>query len=324
VLDRLRAVPGVSAAAGVAYIGMGWEPRTPRDYSVEGRPEKQYGERPQAEFHAVTEGYFKTLEIPLLAGRDFDRTDTQQRPPVVIINETMARTGFPGESPIGHRIRTGTSLRAPWMEIIGVVGDTRWQHPSQPAQPVIFASSIQGYGNSPSLLVRTSLDAASLATTIRSLLNDANHTLPVKFETMEALFDSTLAYPRFRTQVIGLFATVATILAAVGIFSVMAYLVGQRTRELAVRRALGAGAADVMRLVVSQGLRLVAIGLVVGLASALALARLLTGLLYEISSWDVGTYLGTIAVLASAALFATLVPAIRAAAIAPVVVLQQD
>jgi putative ABC transport system permease protein len=324
VLDRLRAVPGVISAAGVAYVGMGLEPRTPRDYYVEGRPEGRAGERPQAEFHAVTEDYFKTLEIPLLAGRDFNRTDTRGRTPVIIINESLARSSFPGESPIGKRIRTGTSLRASYDEIIGVVGDTRWQDPSQRAQPVIYASSTQGFGNSPSILARTSLDEASLATTLRRLLNEANPTVPVKFETMEQLFDDTLAYPRFRTQVIGLFAAVATVLAIVGIFSVLAYLVGQRTRELAVRRALGARATDVIRLIVGQGLRLVAIGLVLGLAGALALARLLTGLLYEISSWDVGTYLGTTVVLGSAALLATLFPAIKAAAIAPLVALQQE
>jgi putative ABC transport system permease protein len=155
-------------------------------------------------------------------------------------------------------------------------------------------------------------------------LYEANPTVPVKFETMDELFDDTLAYPRFRTQVIGLFASVAALLAAVGIFSVLAYLVGQRTRELAVRRALGARASDVIGLIVGQGLRMVAIGLVLGLAGALAVARLLTGLLYGINSWDVGTYLGAIAVLGSAALLATLLPAIRAATIAPVILLQQD
>jgi predicted permease len=324
VLDRLRAVPGVSAAAGVAYVGMGLEPRTPRDYWVEGRPEARAGERPQAEFHAVTEDYFRTLEIPLLAGRDFARTDTRGTPGVVIINEILARTAFPGESPIGKRLRTGTSLRAPWFEIIGVVGDTRMQDPSQPAQQVIYAASNQGLGNSPSILARTSLDEASLAATLRRLLNEANPTVPVKFKTMEELFDDKLAYPRFRTQVIGLFASVATVLAAVGIFSVLAYLVGQRTRELAVRRALGAHAADVIRLVVGQGLRLVAIGLVLGMAGALAVSRLLTGLLYEIGPWDAISYLGTIVVLGSAALLATLLPAIRATTITPTVVLRQE
>ena len=324
VLDRLRAVPGVKAASGVAYLGMGREPRSPRDFYIQGRPEGRPGERPQAEYHAITADYFKTLEIPVRAGRDFDRTDTPERPPVVIVNETLARTAFPGKSPIGERVRTGTSPRAPWMEIVGVVGDTRWQDPSQPARAVIYAASTQLAGNSLALLARTSVDELSLASTLRTILHDANPTVPVTFETMEELFDSTLAYPRFRTQVIGLFAGVAAILAGVGIFSVLAYLVGQRTRELAVRRALGARAVDVVGLVVGQGLRLVAGGLVLGLAGALAVTRLLTGLLYEISPWDVGTYLGTIAVLGGAAMLATLLPAIRAATIAPVVALQQE
>jgi putative ABC transport system permease protein len=210
------------------------------------------------------------------------------------------------------------------MEIVGVVGDTRWQDPSQPALPVIYAASAQGAGNSLSLLARTSLDQRSLAGTLRALLREANPTVPVRFETMEELFNAALAYPRFRTQVIGLFAGVAALLAAMGLFSVLAYLVGQRQRELAVRRALGARAGDVVGLIVGQGLRLVAIGLALGLAGALAIARLLTGLLYEISPFDVGTYLGTIAVLGSAALLATLIPAIRAATIAPAVVLQQE
>ena len=141
---------------------------------------------------------------------------------------------------------------------------------------------------------------------------------------MEELFAGALAYPRFRTQLIGAFAGVAALLAAVGIFSVVAYLVGQRTREIAVRRAVGAQAADVIRLVVGQGLRLVAVGLVLGLAGALAVAQLLEGLLYEISPWDVSTYVGAVAVLGVTALLATLIPAIRAATIAPLIVLQQE
>jgi putative ABC transport system permease protein len=324
ILDRLRAVPGVRAASGVAYLGMGREPRSPRDFYIQGRPEGRPGERPQAEFQAITADYFKTLEIPVRAGRDFDGTDTPERPPIVIVNETLARAAFPGESPIGQRIRTGTSPRAPWMEIVGVVGDTRWQDPSQPARAVIYAASAQGFGNSLAILARTSVDELSLASTLRTILHDGDPTVPVKFETMDELVDATLAYPRFRTQVIGLFAAVAALLAAVGIFSVLAYLVGQRRREVAVRRALGARAGDVIGLIVGQGLGVVAIGLVLGLAGALAVARLLTGLLYEISSWDVVTYLGTIAVLGSAALLATLLPAIRVATIAPVILLQQE
>jgi predicted permease len=272
--------------------------------------------------HAITADYFKTLEIPILAGRDFAKTDTAEQPQVTIVNQTMARIAFQGESPIGHRIRVNS--RAPWMEIVGVVGDTRWQDPTQPPPPVFYAASTQGWGNSPAILARTSLDQTSLANTLRTLLYEANPTVPVKFETMEELFDGTLAYPRFRTKVIGLFASVAALLAAVGIFSVLAYLVAQRTRELAVRRALGASAANVIGLIMVPGLRLVAIGLVLGLAGALAMSRLLTGLLYGIGPWDIGTYLGAIIVLGSAALLATLFPAIRAATIAPVIVLQQE
>jgi putative ABC transport system permease protein len=322
VLDRLRALPGVSAAAGVAYLGMGREPRELRDYFVQGRAEGQPGERPQAELHAITADYFKTLEIPLRAGREFDRTDSPERPPVAIVSETLARAAFPGQSPVGQRIRT--SSRRPWMEIVGVVGDTRWQDPSQPPPPVVFVPSTQDWGNSLSILARTSIDETSIAGTLRALLHDANPTVPVRFETMEELFDFTLAYPRFRTRVIGLFAGVSALLAAVGIFSVLAYLVGQRTRELAIRRALGAPAADVVRLIAGQGLRLVAIGVILGLAGALAVTRLLTGLLYEISPWDIGTYLGTIAVLGGAALLAVLLPTIRAATVAPLTVLQQE
>jgi predicted permease len=317
-------MPGVSAAAGAAYLGMGREPREAVEYSVQGRPEGRPGERPQAEFHDITPDYFKTLEIPILAGRDFAMTDARGGPRVAIVNEALARAAFPGISPIGQRIKVGTNLRSPWMEIVGLVGDTRWQEPSRPAPPMAFRSAIQGFGNSPSIIARTSLDLASLAPTLRRLLHEANPTVPVKFETMEEQFADTLAYPRFRTQVIGMFAAMATILAAVGIFSVLAYLVGQRTRELAVRRALGARAADLIGLIAGQGLRLVAFGLVLGLGGALAIARLLSGLLYEIGPWDAVTYLGTIAVLGSAALLATVIPAMRAATIAPVIVLQEE
>jgi putative ABC transport system permease protein len=322
LLERLRMVPGVSAAAGVAFLPMGREHRSASDYFVQGRPEGQPGERAKAELHAITPGYFQTLEIPIRLGRDFDRTDTVERPPVAIINETLARAAFPGESPLGKRLRRGPN--APWLEIVGVVADTRWQDPSQPPPSVIFAASAQGVGGSLSILARTSLDEESLASTLRALLNEADPTVPVRFEAMEELFAGALAYPRFRTQLISAFAGVAALLAAVGIFSVLAYLVGQRTREIAVRRVVGAQAADVIRVIVGQALRLVAVGLILGLAGALAVARLLEGLLYEISPWDVSTYVGAVVVLGVAALLATLIPAIRAATIAPLIVLQQE
>ena len=216
------------------------------------------------------------------------------------------------------------NARSPWMEIVGVVADSRWQDPSQPSPSVVFVSSLQGSGKSLSILARTSVDEKSIANTLRALLHDANPAVPVRFESMGELFADALAPPRFRTQLIGAFAAVAALLAAVGIFSVLAYLVGQRTREIAVRRAVGAGTSDVVRLIVGQGMRLVAVGLVLGLAGALALAQLLQGLLYEISPWNAGPYLGALVVIGVAALLATLIPAIRAATIPPPIALQQE
>ena len=322
LLDRLRGTPGVSSAAGAAFLPMGKEPRPARDYFIQGRPEGQPGERPKAEIQAITPDFFKTLEIPIRAGRDFERTDTLERPPVAVINETLARASFPGESPLGRFIRMNS--RTPWTEIVGVVADARWQGPGQLTQPVIFFASAQGIGGSLSIFVRTSLDEKSLAGALRTLLHDANPTVPVRFETMEELFSYALAYPRFRTRLIGAFAAMAMLLAAVGVFSLLAYLVGQRTKELAIRRALGAKTVDVVRLVVGQGLRLVAIGLAVGLAGAITVARLLEKLLFGISPWDFNAYLGAIAALGIAAVLAILLPAIRAAAVDPLIALRHD
>ena len=321
-LDRLRVTPGVSSAAGAAFLPMGKELRPARDYFIQGRPEGQPGERPKAELQAITPEFFKTLKIPIRAGRDFDRTDTPERPLVAIINETLARAAFPGESPLGRFIRLNS--RAPWMEIVGVVADMRWQGPGQSSQPVIFAASTQGIGGSLSIFVRTSLDEKSIEGALRTLLHDANPTVPVRSETMEELFSYSLAYPRFRTRLIGAFAAMAMSLAAVGVFSLLAYLVGQRTKELAIRRALGAKTVDIVRLVVGQGLRMVAIGLAVGLAGAITVARLLEKLLFGISPWDFNAYLGAIAALGIAAMLAILLPAIRAAAVDPLIALRHD
>ena len=189
---------------------------------------------------------------------------------------------------------------------------------------MLFVSSLQGWGKSLSILVRTSLDEKSLAPTIRTYLRDGNPNVPVRIDSMDELFADAVASPRFRAQLIGAFAVAAALLAAVGIFSVLAYLVGQRTREIAVRRAVGAETRDVIRLIVGQGMRMVAIGLVVGIAGALATARLLQGLLYEISPWDAGPYLGALIVIGVAALLATLIAAIRAATIAPLIALRHE
>ena len=282
----------------------GWDgsPDHLATFTFEGRPEGRPGERPQAEYHAITADYFKTLEIPVRAGRDFESTDTPERPRVAIINETLARTAFPGESPIGQRIRTGTNSSAPWMEIVGIVGDTRWQDPSQPAQPVIYAASTQGAGNSPAILARTSLDDQSLARTLRTILHDADPTVPVKFETMDGLFDSTLAYPRFRTQVIGLFAAWRPFLpsSASSACSRTWWGNGHGSSPSAGPWAPGPLMSSAWSLVKGCGWSRSAWCWDLPVRSPWRGCS--TGLLYEIGPWDVGTYLGTIVVLGSAAL----------------------
>jgi ABC-type antimicrobial peptide transport system permease subunit len=210
------------------------------------------------------------------------------------------------------------------MEIVGVVGDTRWQDPTRPASPAFFTPSTQRWRNSLAILARTSLDE-------RALPKQAARDFEPRFTECAGGVRAVRRVVRLAadvsavsTQVIGLFAGAAALLATVGIFSVLAYLVGQRSRELAVRRALGASTRNVIGLIMIPGLRLVAIGLALGLTGALASARLLSGLLYAITPFDVSAYVGTIAVLGGAALLAIVVPAIKAAAIPPVVVLRQE
>jgi ABC-type antimicrobial peptide transport system permease subunit len=200
----------------------------------------------------------------------------------------------------------------------------RWRDPAQPPPPELFAGSMQGRGGSLSLFVRTASDDPGIVQSLDALLHGANSAVPVRFETMDDMFASALAYPRLRAQLIAVFAGIAALLAAVGIFSVLAYLVGQRTSELAVRRAIGAGVGDVVRLVIGDGLRLIAVGLAIGLFGALAIAKSLEGLLFEISPWDLQTYLGAVGVLGVVAVLATVLPAIRAATIDPLIALRHQ
>jgi predicted permease len=322
VLPRVRALPGVVAASGASVLPLGREQSSAADVFVEGRAPGRPGERLQAFSLSIATDFFTTLNIPFRLGRDFTDADTAQTPRVVIVNEALARMAFSGESPLGRRISPGPA--GPWLEIVGVVGDTRWRDPSVPPQPEYFHASGQGIGGSLTILARTSGNDDSVAPALRALLQAADPTIPVRIETMEDMFRSALAYPRLRTQLTATFGAVALLLSAVGIFSVLAYLVGERTRELAVRRAVGAGSAEVVRLVMGQGLRLVVAGMIAGVVGSLAGSRLLTGLLYETSPWDAVAYVTATAVLGMAATLAMLLPAIRAATLDPLLALRHE
>jgi putative ABC transport system permease protein len=318
VIARMRTLPGVNAAAGVEVLPLGPENVQDVEYLVQGKPLERPGQRPTAELQVVTPEYFATMRIPILQGRDFAETD-QGKPEVAIINKSLARAAFAGESPIGRRVQ----IHDAWMEIVGVVGDTRSTAPSTPAPPQVFASATQGAGGSLSILIRTAADEGALANTFRTIVHEMEPTVPVRFETMDDLYAEALAYPRFRSQLLGAFAGIAMLLAAVGIFSVLAHLVGQRTEEMAIRLAMGAQPSHLVGLVVSQGLRLVAIGIVLGLAGAFAVTRLLQGVLYEVSPFDIRAYFGAIALLGLVSMLAIILPALKAVRIEPLEVLRQ-
>jgi putative ABC transport system permease protein len=321
-IRQLERQPGVESAAGITLLPMGRETRPAREFFVRGLPEGIEGQRPTTEVYGITPAYFDTLAIPVRQGRAFTDADTVDQPLVAIVNETLARMVFQDGQALGAHVRWG--VRGPWQEVVGVVGDTRWQTPGNPPPPMIYVPSAQGFGGSLSLLVRTSVEETRMTATVQSVLNAAKPDMPVRVHSMTDLFASALDHPRLRVQVTGAFAAAAALLAALGIFSVLSYLVSLRTREIAVRRAIGAGTSDVISLIVGQGARLVMAGLVAGLFAAAGSAQLIKGLLHGISPWDAPVYLAVVGVLGFSAAVAILLPAVRAASIDPVVALSQE
>jgi predicted permease len=326
LLTRVRALPGVMQAAAMRFPP--FQGNTSNgSYSIQGRPDARPGEQPQAEFQVVTPAYFATLGIPIQLGRDFNEADALGRPRVVIINESFARAAFPDRNPIGQRIKCGFLLTTmDWMEIVGVAGDTRRLNPGKSASPELFMAALQHppASGSLSLVVRTVMEPARLAPAIRQLIQERNPEIPVRFETMDQAFAESLSYQRFRAVLVGAFALLAALLSVVGIYSVLSYLAGQRTREFGVRLALGASTSGIIATVVGDGMRLVVIGLAVGFGGALAVTRVLETLLYSVKSTDPLTYAAVLVLLAIAALAASGIPAFRAAQMNPVVALREE
>jgi putative ABC transport system permease protein len=289
-------------------------------FRIEGDPNVNWANDPQAEWKSVTPNYFNAIGIPLLKGRSFNEGDTPQTPATILINETLARRFFPGGDPIGKRLITFNSPR----EIVGVVGDARQGALNLPPSPEIYFPNTQlAFGQQVSLVVRTTVDPASLGDAVRRAGQSVNPDAPVfRVRTMREVIAGSMAQERFNTILMTLFAVVAALLAAVGLYGVMAYNVTQRTREIGVRVALGAQSADVMRLVLRQGLRLVALGVALGLSVALALTRLMENLLFEVSATDPAPYAGVALLLALVALLACWIPARRATKVDPMIALR--
>ncbi len=323
VLERVRARPHVLGAA-VSTT----PPLSGSDFVLSFRTEAQEGLPPQdllsANYGAVSADYFRVLGIPLLEGRAFTNQDVEGMPRVAVINQTMARRIFPNQSPIGKRIRIGVNGSI-WREIVGVVGDVRhYELGDEPTMQMYEPYSQQSWPTM-MILVKTESEPHAFVPMLRSevLAVDKDQPLGV-VRTGEEILAQSVAQPRFRTVLLGLFAFLAALLAAVGIYGLMAYSVLQRTHEIGVRRALGAQPRDIIRLLLRQGMALMLVGLAAGLAGAFVLTRFLEGMLFGVTARDPMTFGGVPLLLAAVALLACWMPARRAARVDPMVALRYE
>jgi putative ABC transport system permease protein len=323
VIDRLRAQPGVTNAA--AAIGLplsGFNPRSP--YSVAGRPVLPLPQRPLAGLAIVSDGYFSLMRIAVVAGRAFNADDRAGAPGVCIVNESLARRLFPGASALGHVLMRGrdAELRS---EIVGVIRDVRTLGLNTPAPDEIYYPVRQLGQPGMAVIARTSGDAAALQPVIRAAVAAVDTDQPISFfATLETNVAQSLGVQRIVASLTAIFAALALVLSAVGLYSVLAYAVSQRRSEIGIRMALGAQAGQVIRLVMRDGLGLVGIGLVIGMAAAAGAARLIQTLLFEVQPLDPVVYGGVALLFTAVAAAACLLPSWRASRIDPLTALRAD
>ena len=327
-VERIDALPGVRSAAAVSFIPL-TNVRGSKGFSIEGRVPPAAGEIPMAGYDAVTPGYFESLQIPLHSGRDFSWRDTPRAQRVVVINEAMSRTYWPGEDPLGKRIKLGApDDPLPWWTIAAVVGDIREFDVLTPPRPTLYLPVSQADDSIYVLrdwVVRASDDPITVASSIRAAMREVDPDLPVsRLRSLEQVRNISVAPQRFNLSLFGLFAALALVLTAVGIYGVMAYSVAQRTREIGIRMALGAQRGDVVKLVLAQGVRHAALGVILGLAGAFSLTRLMASLLYGVRPTDPLTFAGVTLILAGVALLACYLPARRAMHVDPMVALRYE
>ena len=324
--DKVRAQPGIDSAAGTAMLPMG-NSYNVISFEIEGRPQPK-GQDHSAAIVVVTPRYFETMKIPVLQGRTFDERDQRKAPAVMIISQEMAHKYYPGENPIGKRIKIGANDgpgESPWREIVGVVGDIRNANLSSPPEAMYYIPFSQLIWGTPTIVVHTNMDAAAAAPTVRNVLHEMDPELPLyEIKTMDDYLALSVGRQRFQTILLGCFAGIALLLTAVGLYGVMAYSVAQRTREIGIRMALGATEEEVQKMVLSAGAKMAGIGLGVGIVSALVLTRFMQSMLYEMKSHDPITFVGVCVVLGAVAMLASYIPARRATKVDPVVALRYE
>jgi putative ABC transport system permease protein len=325
LLKRIEALPGVESAAVVLMRPLsgtvGWD----YPFTVEGQNTEDQAANPYSNYEAISPNYFRTMGIPVIKGRDFTDQDRSDAIKVVIVSESMARKYWPDEDPLGKRIRFGKpESNAPWLEVVGVVKDGRYRE-WDATRFDIYAPYLQKSEYRTDFVIKTKINPLSLAGSIRSEVYAIDKDQAITaITTMEELVSNTLSRPRFNMLLLSVFAVLSLILAAVGVYGVMAYSVSQRTGEIGVRVALGAQNKDILRLIVGQGLLLALIGIVTGMAGAVALTRVMSSLLFGVSATDPLTFLVIAVLLAGVAVLACYIPARRALKIDPIVALRHE
>ncbi len=329
LVDRAQTLPGVRSAAAASYLPVSGGGSIIH-FNITGHPPKSPHEYVAAGYCTVTGNYFETLGIPLLQGRYLSRSDSERSPSVVVINSTFAKTYFANENPLGRRIQLGATPddTIPTMEIVGVVSNVTQGLGLDP-KAEMFVPYKQGDQLLPvfqlSLVMRTAADPLQEAASLRSAVAEIDPNQPiVKIRTMEDNMAATVAQPRFRTWLIGIFAALALLLAAVGIYGVMSYSVTQRTSEIGIRVTLGAQPNDVFRTVVGEGLRYALLGVGIGVVAGLVLTRLLASFLYGISAYDPATFIAVAILLIAVSSAASFFPARRATRVDPIVALRYE
>jgi putative ABC transport system permease protein len=322
VLDRIAALPGVQAAGGVTSLPLGGS--TGRSsFSIEGRP-IEAGNAPVTEVSLATPGYFSALGITLVRGRLLDAHDDVRAPAAVVVSESFARQYFGGEDALGRRIapgsgRPGQTVAPNWLTIVGIVRDVKSARLEYGAAPLMYRAVAQQSNLNLTLVVRAKNDPLALADAIRREVRTVDPNEPVfAVRTMDDVVATAMAERRFTMQLLALFAATALALSAIGIYGVMAYFVTQRTHEIGIRMALGASRRDVVGMVLSQGVRLAAAGVVAGVIGALLVTRAIAALLYNVSPRDPGTLIALSATLTAVALLACYIPARRATRVDPI------
>ncbi len=323
LLDRLRAVPGVEYAGLISELPLSGQ-ENDTHFTIEGRPPVMPSDRPDEDARVTSADYFRAMGIPLIEGRYFSDSDNRQAARVAIIDRSFASKYFPGQNPIGQRLNIdfGISFRC---EIVGIVGDVHHHAMASAPDPIMYVPYAQTVFSGSNVVIRSRTPRLALLSEVKRQVQALNNDIPVYgVHTMDELVSDSVAQPRFRTLLLGMFAAIALILAAAGIYGVTSYSVTQRAHEIGVRMAMGADRRDVMKLVVGHGLLWVLGGAGVGLAAAFGLTRLISSLLYQVQPIDPLSFVAVPMALAAVALLASYIPARRATKVDPMVALRYE